>query len=68
MGDEPPFPDLMTRFVKERSRNELIARFLSHLLYKRSFLRLADQVSEFHRRLSENPFLRELISLDPPTG
>ncbi len=62
LQDEPPFPDLMSLFVDARSRNELIELFLFHLLYKRSFPRLAEQISEFHRRLSENPFIRELIT------
>jgi len=60
--EEPEFPDLMTAFVEEYSRNELIELFLQHLLYKKSFPTLFDRISDFHWRISVNPFVREIIT------
>ena len=62
IGDEPDFPDLMSTFVAQYSRNELVERFLQHLLYKKSFPTLSNRISEFHYRISVNPFIREIIT------
>jgi SIR2-like domain len=62
LQDEPGFPDLMTLFVNRFSRNELIEFFLGHVLYKQGFPTLAARISEFHERIGENPFIRELVT------
>ncbi|MDQ1437702.1 MAG: hypothetical protein QOK43_1331 [Acidimicrobiaceae bacterium] len=56
------FPDLMTEFVKKRSRNELITSFVGRKRYIESFPDLLRRATRFHRAVGQIPFFQEIVT------
>jgi hypothetical protein len=61
-SEDLAFPDLMTRFIEETSRSDLINLFYERMRYIDSFPTLHDRASRFHRYVAQIPFLREIIT------
>ena len=61
-SDDLAFPDLMTRFIEQNSRSDLINLFYERMRYIDSFPVLHGRASRFHRYVGQIPFLREIIT------
>lgn len=61
-SEDLAFPDLMTRFIEENSRGDLINLFYERMRYIDSFPTLHDRASRFHKYVAQIPFLREIIT------
>ena len=62
ISDNLPFPDLMTRFVEQNSRSELINLFYQRMRNIDSFPTLHDKATRFHGSVAQIPFLQEIIT------
>jgi hypothetical protein len=60
--DDLPFPDLMTRFVSQQSRGELINLFYDRKAYIDSFPSLVRRATRFHWAVAQIPFFREIVT------
>jgi len=56
------FPDLMTKFVEQNSRGDLINLFYDRMRYIDSFPVLHNRATRFHRYVARIPFFREIIT------
>ncbi len=61
-SEDLAFPDLMTRFIEQNSRSDLINLFYNRLRYIDSFPVLHDRATRFHKYVAQIPFLREIVT------
>ena len=61
-SEDLAFPDLMTKFVKQNSRSDLINLFYDRMRYIDSFPVLHNRATRFHRYVAQIPFFREIIT------
>lgn len=57
-----PFPDLMTEFVAQYSRTDLILEFFQRIQYIETFQDLRSAATKFHSAVGVIPFFREIIT------
>jgi hypothetical protein len=62
ISDDIAFPDLMTKFMTQNSRSDLITLFYERMRYIDSFPVLHDRATRFHRYVGQIPFFREIIT------
>jgi len=62
ISEDLAFPDLMTRFIEQNSRSDLINLFYNRLRYIGSFPVLHDRATRSHKYVAQIPFLREVVT------
>lgn len=61
-SEDLAFPDLMTEFVKQNSRSDLINLFYNRMRYIDSFPVLHNRATRFHQYVAQIPFIQEIIT------
>jgi hypothetical protein len=57
---QPPFPSLMTQFVKANGRSALLQKIKQHLEYGKQFYEVQTASTRFQNELATIPFLDEI--------